>query len=149
MVSNFIYAIKKTFRKISLIRKSYISFEDIDYRDIEENTTYSQHNNGIFVLKNGKKEIGEFKLIQLPGCCGVCVLFNVEVRYSEQNKGIGKILFKKAVEIAREMKYTTLICTTVDDCVSTKIVKKQEWTKIYDFINKKTENKVNLNIIDL
>lgn len=112
------------------------------YTSLEEYSSY-------FQVKDGDKKILEFNIQQLPGCCGVCVLHYVSVSYNYLNKGYGKLIFEEAKGIARQMGYSAMLCTTVEQNISTKIANKTNWITVFKFRNWRTNNLVNLHYVVL
>ena len=98
------------------------------------------------ILKYKGENIGGFKYCQLPGCCGVMLLYNVRIRFDFQNKGIGTQVFKIVEKIAEEKNFTILMCTDVVGRTSERIIEKLGWHHIFSFVNKKTENHINISI---
>ena len=52
------------------------------------------------VLDNNNEIISTFKLIQMIGCCGICVSTNVFVTSKYRNKGINTILNNFRIAVA-------------------------------------------------
>ena len=102
------------------------------------------HEENIIVLENkDKEEIGYFKMGQLPGCCGVVCLYNVNVHLAFRQQGIGKEIFQYAKKLAKYNKYSILLCTTSSK-ISEKIVFEADWKPIDIFVNNKTGNTVKI-----
>lgn len=93
--------------------------------------------------------IASFKLGQLDGCCGVCVSSGGIVS-SHQKKGLGTLLNKFRIEIARNMGFGLLIGTdTLKNEPQRKIFKKNGWKEAHLFNNPRTGNDVSVNVVDL
>jgi hypothetical protein len=94
--------------------------------------------------------IAGFVMCQLPGCCGICLSTKAYVSYSLQGRGLGLILAKLRIAIAKEAGYTVLMCTDVDTNVpQRKIMSRLGWKDIYQFNNLRTGNDVNISVLDL
>jgi len=107
------------------------------------------HEENIIVLENNdKEEIGYFKMAQLPGCCGVVCLYNVNISLPYRNQGIGKEIFQYAKKLAQYNKYSILLCTTSSK-ISEKIVFDADWKPIDIFVNNKTGNTVKIHTIHI
>lgn len=91
-------------------------------------------------------KIGEFKMVEFPGCCGICILYNVIVHQKYQKKGIGTEIFKKAEQIASKFGYSKIMCTDVLERPSDNIITKLGWKHIDIFVNTRTNNEVNISI---
>jgi len=95
-------------------------------------------------------EIAQFRLFQLPGCCGVCVPSGAWTSAKYRKKGINTLLNKFRIELARHMGYTILLCTDTNANVpSKKTLAKNGWKDIYQFKNKRSNNIVDISFIDL
>jgi len=90
--------------------------------------------------------VSGFRLIELPGCCGVVVSTGAYVDPRFRNKGIGTILNKLRVEIARARGYTVMICTINDrdDGRMERLLRRNWWEEVFSFINKRTDNTVTM-----
>lgn len=145
---NFVTKIKSFVSYVPTTNKEkFISLEinklhDRRYTSLEEYSSY-------FEVRDGEKKVLEFNIQQLPGCCGVCVLHHVSVSYKYLNKGYGKLTFEQAKGIAKQMGYTVMLCTTVEQNISTKIANKTNWVTAFRFRNKRTDNLVNLHYVML
>ncbi len=99
------------------------------------------------IIGEKDKEITQFKLGQLHGCCGVCVSFNVSVNEKFRKKGINILGNKLRQEIARLCDYTVILCTDVDgNLAQERTLLREGWQKVFYFINNRTKNKVNISI---
>lgn len=98
----------------------------------------------------GTKLIAVFSLVCLPGCCGIVVSTGSAIIKAYRNKGIGKILAKARITLAREYGYSMMICTDVSENEpQQKILKGLEWTEVVEFVNDRTGNKIKLHYIKL
>lgn len=103
-------------------------------------------------LNNSNKDttIGYFSINQLPGCCGAGVLNGMSVKYHFRNMGIGTVLNKLAIDMATLFNYGVLICTDVDtNKPQSRILDKIGWSGLYNFLNPKTHNSINIHAITL
>ena len=86
------------------------------------------------------KEIAEFSLAQLPGCCGVCVSYHATTVSAFRKKGIGRIMNKFRLALAANMKFGLIMCTVTNDNLSQiKILEENGWGKTRTFTNPKTK----------
>lgn len=96
------------------------------------------------------RTIAGFSLSGTAGCCGMAISHGAFVFGSWSNKGIDTILQKIRMDIARENGYTILLCTDIAaNTYQNKILAKNGWTKIFDFVNKRTGNNLNVHIVQL
>jgi hypothetical protein len=101
------------------------------------------------VTKDGK-EISKWKLYQLPHCCGVMVSCDVVVMPEFRNKRVGTLLNNLRQDIGRILRYSCVLCTDIDQNEHQKrILETNGWKTIHKFINIKTKNKVNINVINI
>jgi hypothetical protein len=112
---------------------------------------YTKSEYGLDVrIKKGEQAIADFKLIQLPGCCGVLVSYNSYVYFTYRNRGMGKILNEFRQEIATYLGYTVMLCTDKDSNEpQSKILKSQGFKSVHQFTNRRTDNLVNISVLDL
>lgn len=59
-----------------------------------------------------KKTYARIKLIQLPACCGVCVMNGIELHSDIRDSGIGKAFTRMAESFAKVLNYSYIMCTT-------------------------------------
>lgn len=89
-------------------------------------------------------------LVQLTGCCGVCVSTAAWVDPSYRKKGLGGILNSLRIDLAKTFNYSLLFCTDItSNKPQSKILKANDWTELYKFVNKNTGNTVALHVINL
>lgn len=94
--------------------------------------------------------ISTFKLYQLPHCCAYMVSCNVSIEYLFQNKGIGTLLNKFRIDIGKLLGYSSIICTSLESNKFQKsILEKNNWKTIHTRKNKRTNNIINLQCIDI
>jgi hypothetical protein len=97
--------------------------------------------------------VAKFSFKQLPGCCGVVVLYHAAVYGRFSKKGLGTLLNRMRLEWARSMGYGVALCTDVTNTshpdYEQKILKKNGWSNLYVFKNPRTENKVTMSVINL
>lgn len=128
---------------------------------IEDASTWETRNTGKFpvkfyqVVKHGlpgsrPTVVSSFWLSMMPGCCGLAVSFHACVYEPFRNKGVGTILNRLRMVIAKDLGYSALICTDVAaNKHQRNILRKNNWKDIYQFINRRTGNKVFLSAICL
>ena len=103
-----------------------------------------------YVLMLGEKTIASFELHPMIGCCAICVSTAAKVAKKYQGKGLGTILNKLRIHLAREQRYGTLLCTNVATNIpQRKILKKNGWKDIFTFLNPRTGNKIFISVVKL
>lgn len=96
------------------------------------------------------KEVAYFILLQLPGCCGVALSTGAIVFGPHRNKGLGTILNELRKDISREAGYTVLMCTDVmHNEPQRKILQKNGWKDVFEFVNRRTGNQVAISVVEL
>lgn len=97
---------------------------------------------------SGQSKIATCRLTQLPGCCGVLVSNGA---YSfRQKRGLGTLMARLRLDIAKSFGYTTLLCTDIQDNVpQRKILAKLGYNDLFSFVNRRTNNKVAISAINL
>lgn len=94
--------------------------------------------------------ISEFTLIQMPGCCGMCISTNVKVSERYRNKGLNNILNQMRIDIAKESGYGILICTDIiSNTPERATLSRNHWKDIYNFNNPRTKNQIAISIKEL
>lgn len=116
-----------------------LELELIDGKDIGEGGLVSPAN-----------FIASFRLVQLVGCCGICISTGAFVANIYRNKGVGKLLNKLRIKMAEHLGYSILMCTDVDgNKPQRNVLINNEWKDIYQFKNGRTGNTVNITIKEL
>ena len=115
------------------------------------NLVYVKNSEGsIFKIISNNTIISQFKLIQMIGCCGICVSTGVYVHNEYRNKGVNTILNNFRIDIAKELGYGLLLCTDVsNNTAEVKTLDKNGWKHVYNFKNPRTSNKINISIKEL
>lgn len=111
---------------------------------------FSKAPEGDYTIFNKKSGYGVacFTLTQLPGCCGVLVSTGAWVGYT--GRGIGTLLNKLRIELAKNMGYGILMCTDLTDNIAQRrILEKNGWKDIYDFTNPRTGNHIAVSVYDI
>lgn len=99
---------------------------------------------------NNKSFLTEFSLVQLPGCCGVCVSFHAALANPFKKRGLGTIFNKVRIDLARTLGYGIILSTDVlSNQVQRKIFEKNEWKDICTFTNPRTTHVVAISVKEL
>jgi GNAT superfamily N-acetyltransferase len=129
--------------------------KDEQYVDLEpSHLWYTKENEkGLNILirdLKGNTNVGYFKLLQMPGCCGICISTGVIVYLSYQNKGVNTLLNNFRIDIAKNLGYGILLCTDVkNNTPQAKTLDKNGWKHIYTFQNPRTTNVLNISVKEL
>lgn len=91
--------------------------------------------------------ISSFKLYQLPHCCAYAMSCNVSIYPTYRGKGLGRILNNLRVEMAKQMGYSSILCTDVaDNHPQREVLKKNGWSDVHSIRNRRTGNTVMLSV---
>jgi hypothetical protein len=94
--------------------------------------------------------IAGFNLMQMPACCGICVLTGSYVNYDFRSRGIATLLGQLQRDIATWNGFTVLLCTDVaTNTPQKKVLSRNGWFDIWRFQNKRTDNHVDISVTDL
>ena len=133
-----------------IVIQCYLDNKWIDLK--EQHLAYIKDNNrGIeFKVLNKDKIISQFKLIQMPGCCGICISTGTYVNPEFRGKGVNIILNNFRIDIATYLGYGLLMCTDLKSNISQmKTLDKNGWKHIHEFKNPRTGNILNVTIKEL
>jgi hypothetical protein len=98
----------------------------------------------------GNEIISQFGLIQMPGCCGICISTGVGVCANYRRKGLNKLLNQMRINIAKFLGYGILMCTDViANTAERKTLEANGWKPIYGFKNPRTNNLLHVTIKEL
>jgi GNAT superfamily N-acetyltransferase len=91
------------------------------------------------------KEVARFKLTQMEGCNGICILSKMLVFDDYKGKGYGYRLSIFKELLAKEMQYSLLMCTVIKGNIAQeKIMAKNKWELSNQFLNLKTNNNISI-----
>lgn len=103
-----------------------------------------------FRVFNKDKTISEFKLLQMPGCCGICISTGTYVNPDFRGKGVNILLNNFRIDIAKHLGYGLLMCTDLkSNTPQMKTLDKNGWKHIHEFKNPRTGNILNVTIKEL
>jgi hypothetical protein len=103
-----------------------------------------------FIPDSDLRPIANFKLLQMPGCCGMCISTGSIITSNYRNKGLNNILNKFRIELATMCRYSVLVCTDRSlNTPNSKTLIKNGWKKLFSFVNKRTNASVDLSVIEL
>ena len=133
-----------------IVIQCYLDNKWIDLK--EHHLIYIKDNNrGIeFKVLNKDKIISQFKLIQMPGCCGICISTGTYINPEFRGKGVNIILNNFRIDIATYLGYGLLMCTDLKSNIpQMKTLDKNGWKHIHEFKNPRTGNILNVTIKEL
>ena len=154
-------------KEISFYKDNRLVGELDYYKTKEEARDYAKENNipfnmedhvfiktdwglGVFEVKVLDKTISTFKLYQLPHCCAIAVSCNAKVFTQFQNNRIGTLLNSFRQDLCRVLGYSSLMCTDIEQNINQrKLLATNGWKDIYNVINKRTNNRVYISIINI
>ena len=128
---------------------------DAKERNIEfnmENYVYITNNFGLgdYTVKVDDQIISSWKLYQMPHCCAFMVSCNVKVAVKFRNKRIGTVLNQLRQDIGRLLNYSSVICTDIEQNTHQRqLLKTNGWKDVHSVVNKRTNNRVFISVINL
>ena len=130
---------------VAILKNEPIVTSTHDYNDQTiSNFTISAYING------SHKTVGRFALRQLPGCCGVVVFHHSEVTSEFRKKGLGKLFLQIRHHAAVLAGYSLAMATVqVTNTVECKMLEKEGWQAVAEFVNKRTNNKIRVYTFNL
>lgn len=131
-----------------------VTIQDLNQKDNQINLYYQKHNenNYIQILSETKPivPIARFQLIEFPGCCAFMVSYHSNISDDYRGKGLGLLLNSMRMDIARFLGYSALLCTDLNDNIpQRKILAKNDWKDIFNIVNQRTRNNINISIVQL
>jgi predicted nucleic-acid-binding Zn-ribbon protein len=113
-------------------------------------TRWNNWSEGSYRVELKKKIISTFELYKMPHCCAILVSCKALVYTEFRNKKIGTIMNSFRQDIARILGYSSLFCTDIEsNTYQRQLLKTNGWKDIYSVVNKRTNNRVYLSIINL
>jgi hypothetical protein len=111
---------------------------------------YRMETNGVFLLKLfdthwlREHRLARWQLVQMPGCCGVCISTDAMVMSDYRRKGLGSFMNEIRCELAKLMGYGRIVCTVQDSNEhQLKILRGNGWSDATPwFRNPKTGNTI-------
>jgi GNAT superfamily N-acetyltransferase len=91
------------------------------------------------------KNVAQFSVVQLPGCCGVVVFFHASVAEDFRQKGLGSLLLEVREEAAIKAGFTIALATILkSNTTERSLLDKSGWETNAgaDFKNVRTKNEV-------
>lgn len=100
-----------------------------------------------FNLRYRGLTVTSFGLYEFPSCCAFCVSTQAHVEGRYRKAGVNTRSNQLRQDIARYHGYSAIICTDVNHNVAErKTLAKNQWTDIYQILNKRTGNIVNISV---
>lgn len=118
----------------------------------ELDLSYIKDEQGLFMLIKTRtdKNISTFRLLQMPGCCGICISTQNFIFDEFRGRCLNNIFNKFRMNVARHLGYTILLCTDLhDNEPQKKTLVKNGWKDIYSFVNNRTGNLLNISVVQL
>ncbi len=113
-------------------------------------TRWNDWSEGKFTVICKNKVVSSFELYKLPHCCAILVSCKAFVYEEFRNKRIGTVLNDLRQDIGRLLGYSSLLCTDIEkNEYQRKLLKTNGWKDIYNVINKRTNNRVYISVINL
>lgn len=94
--------------------------------------------------------ISTWNLYQLQHCCAFMVSCNVKVDVNYRNKRVGTVLNQLRQDIGRLLGYSAILCTDIEQNTNQrKLLKTNGWKDIHSIVNKRTNNRVYLSVVNI
>lgn len=91
-------------------------------------------------------QIAYWKLVQLPGCCGVAVSTGLNIKRDFRGRGLNNILILLREELAKDQGYGAIIATTISDKRGARpensTLRKANFLELSTFQNPRTGNEL-------
>lgn len=113
--------------------------------------TLQQLSNEFVVRTDSEKVyVSSFRFAHFPGCCGIVISTAAVVSEKYRHRGIGTILNRMRISIARRMGFGMIICTDLErNAPQRKVLKKNGWRDLWMFKNPRTGNALAVSAYDL
>ena len=90
-------------------------------------------------------DLHTFRLVGLPGCCGVCVSTEAYTSTLFRGKGVNQLGNQLRESIAKAYGYSTILATTISDNVPERnTLYKRGFKEVHAFRNRRTANNINV-----
>lgn len=87
----------------------------------------------------------KYTLFPMPGCCGIVVYSGARIHGLQRRNGLGQHFFSEAFQLMEETGYSCSVCTVISSMTAQiHILEKNGWSKVHSFINRRTENEVQI-----
>lgn len=88
---------------------------------------------------------GFYELNSFPGCNQLVVSNHAFIFPGYRGRGFGNLQHKERLEKAKELGYNCIICTVkANNLPEKKILMKNNWKMVFQFINKETNNDIEI-----
>lgn len=119
------------------VRFEHVSVKDPSHGEIHQFSCYSTNDPITY--------IAYFKLVDMPGCCGVVVSTGSLIHPAYRCKGLGTLLNTMRIELANELGFGAIICTDkLVNLPQRRILDKNGWFEAAQFNNPNTGNDVSI-----
>jgi hypothetical protein len=124
---------------------AYVCAAHNDYRQFAVAASDDPIRGGMFA-----RWFTSFSVVQFPGCCAIGVSTGTAVNPDFQRKGINRLGMQLRIAIARYSGWTSLICTDkTTNTPSIRTISGAGFQQIHQLVNRRTENKVGVYILQL
>lgn len=96
-------------------------------------------------------DVSVWTLSSIPAQCGM-LLSSRSCIYNHNRMGLGTLMNQLRQDIARNLGYTTLLCTNKkeqSEGINQRLLQKLGWKNVYEFRNDRTKNLISVNIVQL
>lgn len=122
-------------------------WEDEEHRDLQHQAQWLL---GKYRVTYRGEEVSTWKLYQMPHCCGIMVSCNVNITENFRHKRIGTTLNILRQDIGRLLGYSCILCTDIEqNKYQRRILATNGWKDIHNVVNKRTQNRIYISVINL
>jgi hypothetical protein len=113
-------------------------------------TRWKNWSEGVYTVQKNDKIISTFELYKMPHCCAILVSCKANVNEEFRNKRIGTTLNNFRQDISKILGYSLLMCTDIEQNINQrKLLATNGWKDVYNIVNKRTNNRVYISVINL
>lgn len=113
-------------------------------------TTWNNWSEGTYSVICKNKIVATFELYKMPHCCAILVSCKAFVSEKFRNKRIGTILNQLRQDIGRLLGYSLLMCTDIEKNIyQRQLLNTNGWKDLYNVVNKRTNNKIYISVINI
>jgi len=105
---------------------------------------------GGYCITIGNDILATFELYKMPHCCAIIVSCKAFVSEKYRGKRVGTTMNNLRQDIGRLLGYSLMFCTDIETNINQrKLLKTNGWKDLYEVINRRTNNRVYLSVINL
>lgn len=91
-----------------------------------------------------------YSLSPFPGNCGIVVSHNAWIDTDQRGYGLGQYFHEERLKFIKDLGYSCGICTVISTNTAEKnLLLKNNWKRVYSFLNKRTSNTCEIWVKDI